>query len=273
MDMDIFQAEMKAMQSETPEIQKSLGTGILPVMAVTGEIMLEVLDEMIDEAYLMVRDTATGLWSLSKPLRNTTHYKKVAKFTNNKVIKPTKNAAIKGWQVVAPLGEKGMNYTKGGIKNTKNAWKYTAPKIGETAGHFKNAALNGWHFAAPKAVDSYNFVIPHAKNATIAGWEIIKPLPGKTLNLTIGAWNYIAPKASNVVQPAIKFVGDQIARGYNYVASAFDLGFDDIEIDFSDLTDEQLMNYGSYSSYDTYEAAQEEVEAEEIQAMIQAATQ
>jgi hypothetical protein len=123
MDMDIFQAEMDSMVAEAPEIQKALGVGILPILALTGEVALDLLDELIDEAYWLVKDVKTGLWVISKPVRNNHHFKKVAKITE-KAANATKNAAIKGWKFVAPIGKKGVDYTKGGINNTKSAWTY-----------------------------------------------------------------------------------------------------------------------------------------------------
>ena len=81
MDMDIFQAEMDSMVAEAPEIQKALGVGILPILALTGEVALDLLDELIDEAYWLVKDVKTGLWVISKPIRNNHTFKKVAKFT------------------------------------------------------------------------------------------------------------------------------------------------------------------------------------------------
>ena len=172
---------------------------------------------------------------------------------------------------MAPIGKKGVDYTKGGIKNTKGAWTYAAPKIsdmiGGGAGHFKNKVVSGWKFIAPKTAASYNFIAPHAKNMTIAGWELIKPLPGQAMNLTIGAWNYITPKASNVVQPAINFVGDMMAKGYNFFTSAFDIDFGDIDLDLSDDEIIENLEYGKYDSYENYE---NEEEYEEVKAMIDA---
>jgi cysteinyl-tRNA synthetase len=110
-------------------------------------------------------------------------------------------------------------------------------------------------------------IVPISKNMTIKGWELIKPLPGQAMNLTIGAWNYIAPKASNVVQPALNFVGDMIAKGYNFVTSAFDMDFDDIVLDFGDDEINKNLEYGKYDSYENYE---NEEEYEEVKAMIDA---
>ena len=79
--MDIFQAEMDTMVAEEPEIERALGVGILPIFAVTGDIALDLLDMMIDDAYWLVKDIKTGLWVISKPIRNNHTFKKVAKFT------------------------------------------------------------------------------------------------------------------------------------------------------------------------------------------------
>lgn len=119
-----------------------------------NDVVLDVLDILIEETYWLVKDTTTGLWNLALPIRRTPTFKKVSEATKNAADK-TKNVALKGWKVVAPISQKGVDYTKGGIKNTKNAWKYVAPKIRNAggavkngtiagAGHFKNAALIGW---------------------------------------------------------------------------------------------------------------------------------
>ena len=50
------------------------------------------------------------------------------------------------------------------------------------------------------------------------------------MNLTIGAWNYVAPKAESIVRPALDFIGNTIAKGFNFVTSAFDMGLDDLVI-------------------------------------------
>ena len=84
------------------------------------------------------------------------------------------------------------------------------------------------------------------------------------MNLTIGAWNFIAPKASN----SLNFAGDMIKKGYNYVTSAFDMDFDDIDFD---LSQEEIYKNLEYGQYDVYESQQElNEEYEEVKAIIDA---
>jgi hypothetical protein len=95
--------------------------------------------------------------------------------------------------------------------------------------------VSGWKFVKPRAIETYKFVTPHIKNATIAGWNLLKPLPGHTLNATISAWNFIAPKAENVVIPALNFIGDVISSGFNFVTSKFNVALSDIEYPLFDM--------------------------------------
>ena len=68
----------------------------------------------------------------------------------------------------------------------------------------------------------------------------MKPLPGQTLNATIGAWNFIAPQAENIIAPALTFIGDQIAKGFNFISSQFSIDYDDVQFfpNKSDTLDE-----------------------------------
>jgi hypothetical protein len=223
--MDIFEAEMGIMLQEAPEIQKSLGMGAIGMFVNGVDDALEMLDELIIEGFVLVFDASSGLWNLAKPIKRVDQLKNAT----IKAANATKNAAIKGWQFVAPIVKDGKNKTVG-------AWKYAAPRIGKTAHHFRTKAIEGWQFVAPKAVDSYNKLSPHVKNATIAGWKFLKPLPGHTINATVAAWNYVAPKAENVVKPALNFVADMIGKGFDFITSQFSLGLEDI--DLSDVFDD-----------------------------------
>ena len=96
MEMDIFQAEMGVMAQEAPEIEKALGVGNLPLLLISTDFVLDALDILIEESYWLVRDTATGLWNLAKPIRRTPTFKKVAA-ASSKAANATKNVALKGW--------------------------------------------------------------------------------------------------------------------------------------------------------------------------------